>query len=103
MEKKYKIQYLPIFYKDLDKITNYISNKLSNTIAANNLLDVIEKEIYKRQSSPENYQKYIPKRERKNIYYRIYVKNYKIFYTVKDNTMEIRRILYSKRNFENLI
>lgn len=103
MEKKYKIQYLPIFYKDLDTITNYISNKLNNTIAANNLLDVIEKEIYKRQSSPENYQKYIPKRERKNIYYKIRVKHYTIFYTIENNTMIVRRILYSRRKFENLI
>lgn len=32
-----------------------------------------------------------------------YVKNYTIFYVVKDNTMEVRRILYSKRNLDKFI
>jgi hypothetical protein len=36
-------------------------------------------------------------------YYKINVKNYTISYVVKDIVMEIRRIYYSQRNFENLI
>ena len=102
MEKKYKIKYLPSFYKDLDEITNYISEKLGNSIAAQHLLDNVEAEIYKRQLSPESTAKYISSNNRKDIYYRIYVKNYTIFYIVKDNTMEVRRMLYSKRNFGTL-
>ena len=35
MEKKYKIKYLPLFYKDLDYITDYIKYQLRNEIAAN--------------------------------------------------------------------
>ena len=31
------------------------------------------------------------------------VDNFTVFYTVKDNVMEVRRILYSKRNFNKLI
>lgn len=42
-------------------------------------------------------------RNRKNTYYRIYVKNYIIFYIVRDDVMEIRRMLYSKRNFNHFI
>jgi len=103
MVKKYKLNYLPSFYKDLDEITNYISNKLDNKIAAINLLDDIESEIYKRQLNPESFEKYKSSKKRKNTYYKIYVKNYTIFYIVKKNTMEIRRVLYSRRNFNNLI
>ena len=33
MEKKYKIKYLPLFYNDLDQITDYIMYKLNNEIA----------------------------------------------------------------------
>ncbi len=36
-------------------------------------------------------------------YYRINVRNFSIFYVVIDNTMEVRRILYSKRNIDELI
>ena len=103
MEKKYKIKYLPLFYKDLDNITDYIKYQLKNRIAADNLVNKIEKEIKQRASSPSTYEEYTSIIKRKNTYYRIYVKNYTIFYTVKDNTMEIRRILYSKRNFDKLI
>ena len=51
----------------------------------------------------ESFEKYNSKKKRKNTYYRIYVKNYTIFYTIKDNAMEVRRILSSRRNFDKLI
>ena len=44
MEKKYKIKYLPLFYNDLDKITDYIIYKLNNEIAANNFVNELENE-----------------------------------------------------------
>ena len=103
MEKKYKIKYLPLFYKDLDHITDYIKYKLKNEIAANNFVNKLEKEIKQRAFSPDSYEEYISIRNRKNTYFRIYVDNYTVFYTVKDNTMEVRRILYSRRNFDKLI
>ena len=52
MEKKYKIKYLPLFYKDLNQITDYIMYKLNNEIAANNFVDELENEINKRAYSP---------------------------------------------------
>ena len=63
----------------------------------------IIKEIEKRSEYPESFEKYNSKKKRKNTYYRIYVKNYTIFYTIKDNAMEVRRILSSRRNFDKLI
>lgn len=98
MYKKYQTRYFPKFYDDLERITDYIKTELGNVIAANKLLDEIEKEIEKRRNNPENYEKYI---KHGIIYYRIYVKNYIIFYTIKDNIMEMRRVLYSKRNLKN--
>ena len=98
MNKKYKIIYLPLFYKDLDNVTDYIKTKLKNEIAVNNFVNKLEKDIKERSSNPMSYEKYISTKRRKNIYYRIYVDNFTVFYTVKDNVMEVRRILYSKRN-----
>ena len=103
MKKKYKIIYLPLFYKDLEKITDYIKYQLKNRIAANNFVNKLEKEINQRAFNPNSYEEYISNKKRKNTYFRIYVDNYTVFYTVKDNTMEIRRILYSRRNFDKLI
>lgn len=101
MEKKYKVEYLPLFLRDLDQITDYIKINLNNKKAALNLLNEIEKEIKSRAYNPEAYEKYITKKNL--VYYRIYVKKYTIFYTVKENTMILRRILYSKRNLKRLI
>jgi len=103
MNKKYEIKYLEVFYKDLSSIINYIKYELGNEDAARNLLNKIVQEISKRSYNPEAYEKYLSIRKRKDTYYRIYVKNYTIFYVVKDNTMEVRRIIYSKRNLKNMI
>ena len=103
MEKKYKIKYLPLFYKDLNQITDYIMYKLNNEIAANNFVDELENEINKRAYSPDAYEKHISAKKRQYTYYKIYVKNYIVFYTVKVDTVEVRRILYSRRNFDKLV
>lgn len=100
MEKKYKLEYLPFFYQDLDRITDYIRYNLANEIAAGKLLDEVEKEIQQRLNSPASYEKYIT--DKNKTYYRIYVKNYTIFYKVKNNTMIVSRILYSRMNFNQI-
>ena len=58
MEKKYKVTYLPLFYEDLDQIIGYIINELNNPIAANNLLNEIEKSIEERIYNPTLYKEY---------------------------------------------
>ncbi len=102
-KNKYKINYTDTFIKQFNNILKYFIYKLQNKIAAESFYDEVVKEIESRSENPESFEKYNSKRKRKNTYYRIYVKNYTIFYVVKNNTMEIRRILYSKRNFDNLI
>ena len=95
MEKSsYVIKYTSTFINQFNSILKYLVNKLDNKIAAEKLYNEVIREIEKRSSNPESYEKYIGVSKRKNIYYRIYVKNYTIFYVVKDNTMEVRRILY---------
>lgn len=103
MNKKHEIKYSELFYRDLSSILNYIKHELENVVAANNLFDEIMKEISNRAYNPELYEKYFSTRKRKDTYYRIYVKNYTIFYVVRNNTMEIRRIIYSKRNLKNIM
>lgn len=103
MKGRYKIKYSSLFYKDLKEIIFYIKFKLQNLNAAKSLIDEIDKAILNRSSNPLDFESYKSLVERKNIYYRIYVKNYTIFYVIKDDAMEVRRILYSRRNLRKII
>ena len=60
--------------------------------------------IFKRKPNAEAFERYHSINERKYPYYRIYVKNYVIYYVVIDDDvhhkiMEVRRMLYKKQNF----
>lgn len=103
MENKYIIKYSSTFITQFNNILKYIIHKLQNKIAAENFYNKVINEIEKRSNNPEAYEKYISNRKRKNLYYRIYVKNYTIFYTIINDTMQVRRILYSKRNFKKMM
>ena len=101
--KHYKLRFLPLFAEDLSEIVDYISKKLQNPAAAENLVDLIQNAICERSTCAEAYEPYHSLKERQCPYYRIYVKNYTIFYVVIGDVMEVRRILYSKRNLPKSI
>lgn len=108
VDAKYKLRYLPLFYKDLKEKTVYIAENLQNLQAANDLVDAVEKAILERVPNAESFEPYRSARERKYSYYRIYVKNYAIYYVVIDDEgpekiMEVRRFAYNKQNREELI
>lgn len=105
---KYKLRYLPLFYEDLEQKVLYISEKLQNVKAANDLIDAVEEAILERQLVAESFEPYYSLRERRYPYYRIYVKNFVVWYVVIDDegtekVMEVRRFLYNKQNQNKLI
>ncbi len=101
--KKYEIKYLPTFISQFNNILHYITYELRNKIAADNFYNEVVKQIEIRSNAPESYEVFKIIKSEKIKYYKINVKNYTIFYVIKDNVMEIRRIYYSQRNFDNLI
>lgn len=101
--KHYELRILPLFEDDLNEIVDYITYRLRNPAAAERLIDEVEREINERLSCAESFEPYRSNRERKYPYYRIQVKNFTIFYVVIGNTMEVRRIIYSRRDLENLV
>ena len=109
VEKKYKLRLLPLFEWDLAEIIEYIAYNLKNPQAANLLADEVEKSIRERLVCPESFEIYPSIKDRKHLYYRIYVKNFIIYYVVIDDEddefkiMEVRRILYSKRDKRKLL
>ena len=105
---KYILRYLPLFYDDLEEKIVYIAEKLHNEKAANDLLDEVERAILERQPVTESFEQYRSLRERRYPYYRIYVKNFVIYYVViddgrDDKIMEVRRFLYNKQDATHLV
>nr|WP_315052321.1 type II toxin-antitoxin system RelE/ParE family toxin [uncultured Lachnoanaerobaculum sp.] len=101
--KKYKLSFLPLFEADLIEITDYISNNLNNPEVALRLVDDIEIEINRRLETPLAFAPYPISKNRPYPYYRINIRNFSVFYVVIDDTMEVRRVLYAKRNIDNLL
>ena len=97
-QKMYKIKLSELFKLDLEKIITYIAFELKSPKTAENLNNEIEKAIRKIAKNPEIYEKYYSQKRRRNVYYKIYVKKYEIFYTVIDDVMEVRRILNNRQD-----
>ena len=100
---KYTLRYLPLAKQDLSEIVNYIQNNLENPITAENTLSKIEAAILERLESPESFAVWQSKKQRPYPYRKINVGNYTVWYVVIDHIMEVRRILYSRRDEETLI
>ena len=105
---QYTLSYLPMFYDDLEEHAMYISDILCNIDAANNLVDAVENAIMKRLPNAESFEPYHSRKERKYPYYRIYVKEYTIYYVVIPDgngkkIMEVRMILHNLQNRDKYI
>lgn len=103
MAKEYQLRFLPLFEDDLNEIVDYIAFHLQNPTAAEKLVDDVQQAILERLPFAESFDTFRSSRNRKYPYYRIPVRNYTIFYVVIGDTMEIRRILYSRRDWMNLM
>lgn len=101
--KNYNIVYLDSFYSEFEEIIYYISYKLKNKTAAKNLINKVENSINNLLNNPKMFEIYKSKKIRENNWYRVYVGNFIIFYTVLDSKIIISHIIYGRRDIENLI
>ena len=101
--KQYKLRFLPLFEEDLGRIVDYIAIRLKNPSAAERLIAEVQAAIQQRTSCAESFECYRSQRERAYPYYRIYVKNYIIFYVVIGDVMEVRRIIYNRRDISGVL
>ena len=103
----YQLRYLPLFYQDMSNKVSYICDVLKNPQAANDLINAVERAILERCPVAESFEPYRSAKKRKELYYRIYVKNYVVYYVVLTEgdrkVMEVRRLLYNKQNVRKLI
>ena len=107
MDNNYELSYLPLFYEDMYEKISYIRDKLLNPGAAEDLINAVEAAILERLPSCESFEPYHSSKEREYPYYRIYVKNYIVFYVVipikGKKIMEVRRFLYKGQDRDNIV
>lgn len=97
-ENEYELRYLPLFYDDMFEKVSYIRQKLQNPKAADDLINDVEEAILNRLPDCESFEPYHSLKDREHSYYRIYVRNFVVFYVVipaeNKKIMEVRRFLY---------
>lgn len=101
----YKLEYLEIAKKDIDNIVYYIRYNLKNKTAAITFANELIKETDNILKFPYGNIEYTPLKPLKNKYRQSKFKNFIIFYIVneKSKTITITRVLYQKRNFDQIL
>lgn len=99
----YKLRYTRDFVDDLCRIIDYISITLDSPEAAQRLAEDVRAAIHQRSFMPTAYEPYHSHVQLNNVYYRLRVRNYTVFYVVLEDVMEVRRILYTRRNWKALL
>ncbi len=96
----YKVVYLPTARRELEEAVLYIACELCAPDAAAVLLDEIDHAVLTLKEMPYRHALYPSLYALKNEVRFFPVKNYNVFYVVDETqqTVEIRRILYQRRN-----
>ena len=97
--KRYKIIYKQVFEKELSSIVNYILYALRNRNAAKNFYKNVISAIESRASGLPNAFGVVRFAGATKEYYRIYVNNYVVYYSLTEDTLVVEHIFYSKQNF----
>ena len=98
----YKISYLPLALDDLKDIVRYISYKLESPRAAQRLLSKIDREVRKIASNPFRCRLYASPEKLKYEYRVLHIDNYSLFYVTENEKIEIHRVIYSRRDIEEV-
>ena len=101
--KKYNIEYSKESKQDLIGIKQYIKYNLQEPEIAKKLISKIRTEINKLKDNPEIYTIIDDDIIKKLEIRKLIVDNYIIFYRIKDNDIQIVRIMYGRRNWINLL
>ena len=103
MPTRYRLQYLPLFWDDLERAVFYVRDVLKNPAAAKRLLDRTEAAILEHAKAPNMAQVYRTTRTRPQPYYWFAVGNYMVFCVVFEDVMEVRRFIYGARDLTKML
>lgn len=103
MASKYTLKVFPMAQKDMEQIFKYIAVQLCNPTAAIGQINDFEKAFESvcafPESCPHIQNEYVKDKSLR----KLVVNNYIAFYRVKDNEVQIVRVLYGMRNYEALL
>lgn len=104
MENNFKIVITKKAYEDLDSIYEYIKSELKNENAALDLIDEIERSIFRLKEYPYSCSIVEDKKLKEQGYRKLIVKNYITFYLISDeeNVVNIMRVLYGRQDYKNI-
>ncbi|MBE3591990.1 MAG: type II toxin-antitoxin system RelE/ParE family toxin [Thermoanaerobacter sp.] len=100
---KYEIRYLPLASKDLSSIVSYIADELKAPKAAMDLLNALDESISRLEQFPYSCRVYYTEKSLENEYRVLPVKSYLVFYVVKEQVVEIHRVIYAKMDLSKVI
>ena len=99
----YKIKFSNYVYEDIESSIYYIKYVLQNPVAAQRLKHEIKKTYKRIKENPFIYP-VVPVEYLASRGYRfVMVKNYMLFFKVKENQINIERFLYGPRDWINII
>ena len=101
----YSLNITDIAEEDILSALKYITNVLKNSIAANNLLDEIERYEEILENTPNIYPFVSDEHLAKKGLKYVMIKNYLLFYTVDEENkiVNVTRFLYRRRDWKNLL
>jgi len=101
--KKYQLRIFPLARLDMEQIFDYIAYKLCNPAAAigqiNDFERAFENVCIFPESCPYINNEYVKDKSLR----KLLVNNYIAFYRIKDNEIQVVRVLYGMRNYEVLL
>lgn len=100
---KYNIEYSKESKQDLIEIKKYIKDNLQEPETAQKLINKIRNEINSLKNNPEIYAIIDEDIIRKLEIRKLIIDNYIVFYRIKNNNIQIVRIMYGRRNWINLL
>ena len=101
--KKYNVEYSIESKQDLIGIKKYIKHNLEEPEIAEKLISKIRKAINNLKNNPEKFAIIDDDLIKKLEVRKLIIDNYIVFYRIKDNNIQIVRIMYGRRIWINLL
>ena len=100
---KYELKIFPLAKQDMEQIFEYIAVELCNPTAAigqiNNFEKALENICFFPESCPYISNEYVKDKTLR----KLVVNNYIIFYRIKNSEVQVVRVLYGMRNYEDFL